>query len=189
MLETALLILWEVLSDETTWNMVTTGIVAAFGYGLNRVVKNEALRARAKDVIAAGVNDIYPTVKQLKDGNPDGKLTPDQRLAMQNRAIDRAQEIAQNTGIDLLKVLGPSVVRAVMEQAVTSLKHKEIKLSPGVINMLPDVPARSEPVVLTPLVSTGHLSLSDEDVQRVVAALAESLKGQPDANSPASTTH
>ncbi len=165
-------IIGNILTDETVWNILTTGIVAGVGYLMQKIVKDTAARERAKDALVGAANDLYPTVKAWKEVNENKKLTPDQRNEAQSRAIDRATEIGQNTGVDVMKILGPTVARAILEQAVASLKPKEVQLAPAVANMLPDAN------IQTLELKTGEAlsNLSEESIQTIVDRLADRLK-------------
>lgn len=131
-----------ILSEPVVFQMITTLLLSGGTALLGRIALlkgKEVTIAKAKDSVAAAVTDLYPVVKALKAAN-DGKLTEPQKLEMQARALARATEIGRTFGVDVMKVLGIDLAKAVIEHTIVSFKPKMPVLPAEVAVMLPDTP-------------------------------------------------
>ena len=139
-------ILLSILSNEAVFNLLSNGILLGVSAIMGRFAltqEREAQVRKAKDAIAAGVADLYPVVKALKAASATGKLSNVERTDLQVRALNRAMEIGKNAGVDVMKTLGPTVARSILEQTVSSLKSgskKEVVLRPDTAALLPSEP-------------------------------------------------
>lgn len=95
----------------------------------------------ARELIMTAVSQLAETAKEFKVKNEDQKLTSDQKQTLMNNAIANAQVIGKNTGIDVIKTLGPEGAQLAVSLAVKTLKSvvekKTPKLSAEVEKLLP----------------------------------------------------
>lgn len=130
-------------ANEQVYNLLSTAILGGMGFILARIDrknKHAALRLRAKDAVAAGVNELYPLVKAMKTANADGKLTETQKQEVERQATMRAVEIGKDVGVDVLGTLGSGILGAVLKESLALLKSGNVKLPPEVAALFPDVP-------------------------------------------------
>lgn len=134
-------ILLSLLTNEQVFNLLTNLIVSGAGIVLGKIGldhRNELLRNKAKDAIMAGVLELRPAVVQLKRANTDHKLTQEQREEVKQKALEQAIAIGKDIGVDIVKILGPSVAASVLEQTVRQVRTPSTNImKPEVEDLLP----------------------------------------------------
>jgi len=131
-------IVLEVLTHPAVHNLIFSGLglVATYVIGRVGVLKlKEEKRQKAYQAIMASCNDLYELALDFKKSNENNKLTNQQRTLLNNRAIEKAQKIGMDLGIDVIKILGPDLVKLAITQSVKSLKSKH--LPEDVLNLFP----------------------------------------------------
>jgi len=144
-----------ILGNQEVYNLIVYTALGVIGY-LAKQISTRYIHAdevdRSRDALLAAAHEMYPLVVAFKNSTPDGHLTDEQRSHLQSKALERAAEIGKSAGIDVLKVLGPSIARATLEVGVKSLKSKkpELMLPPEVLERLANLPAAPQFVIPVP---------------------------------------
>lgn len=121
----------EFLNSEAILNIIAAAV--ALGFGL---IKRMEWMQRAKNeryltamqAIAAGVDQSYTEyVKEIKEGQADGKLTSDEIVKARRKALNFARNFARKEGVDLVTELGASFLESILTRAVQQAKKLSTK--------------------------------------------------------------
>lgn len=79
---------------------------------------------RAVQVLEAAVEDTYRSyVQAIKEARADGQLTDEEKRRARQIAKERAQAIAQQQGVDLIRELGGDFIDLWLTRLVNKLKR------------------------------------------------------------------
>jgi len=130
-----------ILSNEAVLNLLIIGVGGALTWILGKIgngaIKKQQID-RAREITKAAASSLYEEAEQLKK-QFGGKLPPEEQEKLTKKAMGIAQNIGIQYGIDIAKLVGPTVFKLFVVEGVKNLKNKVIgkKLPKGILEMLP----------------------------------------------------